>query len=505
MTSVNAKLLYHYVLTNLFNLCLFPLTAFLVGKASRLTTNDLHHFYSYLQHNLITVTLLFAFTVFGSILYIVTRPKPVYLVDYSCYLPPPHLSCSVSKVMDIFYQIRKADPSRDEAWDDPSSLDFLRKIQERSGLGDETYGPQGLLQVPPQKNFAAAREETEQVIIGALEHLFENTKVNPREIGILVVNSSLFNPTPSLSAMVVNTFKLRSNIKSFNLGGMGCSAGIIAIDLAKDLLHVHKNTYALVVSTENITHSIYAGNNRSMMVSNCLFRMGGAAILLSNKPGDRRRSKYKLTHTVRTHTGADDQSFRCVRQEDDERGKIGVCLSKDLTGVAGRTVKKNIATLGPLVLPLSEKFLFLVAFIAKKLLKDKIKHSYVPDFKLAINHFCIHAGGRAVIDVLEKNLGLSPVDVEASRSTLHRFGNTSSSSIWYELAYIEAKGRMKKGNKVWQIALGSGFKCNSAVWVALSNVKPSTKSPWEHCIDRYPVEINFDSSKSEVRAENGRS
>nr|ACJ61778.1 3-ketoacyl-CoA synthase [Cardamine graeca]ASV51132.1 3-ketoacyl-CoA synthase [synthetic construct] len=506
MTSINVKLLYHYVLTNFFNLCLFPLTAFPAGKASQLTTNDLHHLYSYLHHNLITVTLLFAFTVFGSILYIVTRPKPVYLVDYSCYLPPRHLSCGISRVMEIFYEIRKSDPSREVPFDDPSSLEFLRKIQERSGLGDETYGPQGLVHdMPLRMNFAAAREETEQVINGALEKLFENTKVNPREIGILVVNSSMFNPTPSLSAMVVNTFKLRSNIKSFSLGGMGCSAGIIAIDLAKDLLHVHKNTYALVVSTENITHSTYTGDNRSMMVSNCLFRMGGAAILLSNKAGDRRRSKYKLAHTVRTHTGADDQSFRCVRQEDDDRGKIGVCLSKDITAVAGKTVTKNIATLGPLVLPLSEKFLYVVSLMAKKLFKNKIKHTYVPDFKLAIDHFCIHAGGRAVIDVLEKNLALSPVDVEASRSTLHRFGNTSSSSIWYELAYIEAKGRMKKGNKVWQIAIGSGFKCNSAVWVALCNVKPSVNSPWEHCIDRYPVEINYGSSKSETRAQNGRS
>ncbi|KAF3548688.1 hypothetical protein DY000_02009965 [Brassica cretica] len=75
--------------------------------------------------------------------------------------------------------------------------------------------------------------------------------------------------------------------------------------------------------------------------------------------------------------------------------------------------------------------------------------------------------------------------------TLHRFGNTSSSSIWYELAYTEAKGRMRKGNRVWQIAFGSGFKCNSAVWVALRDVEPSVKNPWEYCIHRYPVKIDL--------------
>ena len=58
------------------------------------------------------------------------------------------------------------------------------------------------------------------------------------QIDILVVNCSLFNPTPSLSAMIINHFKMRSNIVSYNLAGMGCSAGVIAINLAKELLQV---------------------------------------------------------------------------------------------------------------------------------------------------------------------------------------------------------------------------------------------------------------------------
>ncbi|CAF1706291.1 hypothetical protein Bca4012_005069 [Brassica carinata] len=325
-------------------------------------------------------------------------------------------------------------------------------------------------------------------MFGCLDKLFENTKINPRDISVLVVNCSLFNPTPSLSAMIVNKYRLRGNVKSFNLGGMGCSAGVIAVDLAKDMLQVHRNTYAVVVSTENITQNWYLGNKKAMLISNCLFRVGGTAVLLSNKASDRRRSKYKMVHTVRTHKGADEKA--CVYQEEDDNGKTGVSLSKDLMAIAGEALKANITTLGPLVLPISEQILFFTTLVAKKLFSAKVK-PYIPDFKLVFDHFCIHAGGRAVIDELEKNLQLSETHVEASRMTLHRFGNTSSSSIWYELPYIEAKGRMKKGNRVWQIAFGSGFKCNSAVWVVLPNVKPSVSSPWEHCIDRYPVKLDF--------------
>ncbi|KAG0491770.1 hypothetical protein HPP92_005168 [Vanilla planifolia] len=326
-------------------------------------------------------------------------------------------------------------------------------------------------------------------MFGAIDELFAKTNIKPKDVGILIVNCSLFNPTPSLSAMVVNHYKLRGNIASYNLGGMGCSAGLISIDLAKQLLQVCPDSYALVVSMENITLNWYFGNNRSMLVSNCLFRMGGAAILLSNKRSDRRRSKYQLIHTVRTHKGADEKCYCCVKQEEDANGKIGVSLSKDLMEVAGNALKTNITTLAPLVLPMSEQLLFFATLVGRKLLKMKIK-PYIPDFKLAFEHFCIHAGGRAVLDELEKNLQLSEWHMEPSRMTLYRFGNTSSSSLWYELAYTEAKGRMKKKDRIWQIAFGSGFKCNSAVWKCLRSVNPAKeKNPWMDEIHRFPVTV----------------
>ncbi|KAB1207287.1 3-ketoacyl-CoA synthase 4 [Morella rubra] len=473
------KLGYHYLVSHISTLFLVPLMAVIIVQASQLNSDDIHQLWLHLHYNLVSLVVFSVVFVLGSTVYIMTRPRSVYLVDYSCYRPPSHLQAKFHKFMEHSKLIGDFDDS---------ALEFQRKILERSGLGEETYIPEALHRIPPRISMVAAREEAEQAMFGALDKLFASTNVKPSDIGILVVNCSLFNPTPSLSAMIVNKYKLRGNIRSFNLGGMGCSASVIAVDLAKDMLQVHRNTCAVVVSTENITQNWYFGKKKSMLIPNCLFRVGGAAVLLSNKPADRRRAKYKLVHVVRTHRGADDTAYRCVYQEQDEAGITGVSLSKDLMAIAGGALKTNITTLGPLVLPISEQLIFFATLVAKKLLNAKVK-PYIPDFKLAFDHFCIHAGGRAVIDELEKNLQLLPVHVEASRMTLHRFGNISSSSIWYELAYIEAKGRMRKRNRVWQIAFGSGFKCNSAVWVALRNVKPSPNSPWEDCIDRYPVEI----------------
>lgn len=184
--------------------------------------------------------------------------------------------------------------------------------------------------------------------------------------------------------------------------------------------------------------------------------------------------------------------------------------------IGGDALKTNITTLGPLVLPFSEQLLFFATLVWRHLLgggggggsssssssninghregsgsqqasNSKI-NPYIPDYKLAFEHFCVHAASKNVLDELQRNLELSERNMEASRMTLHRFGNTSSSSIWYELAYLEAKERVRRGDRVWQLAFGSGFKCNSLVWRSMRRVKkPSRNNPWLDAIDRYPV------------------
>ncbi|XP_074581135.1 3-ketoacyl-CoA synthase 1-like [Curcuma longa] len=412
--------------------------------------------------------------------YYLKRPRPVYLVDFACYKPDDEHKISKEGFLDM---------TECTGVFNRESLDFQTKITLRSGLGDETYLPQGIQARPPRLCMAEARLEAEAVMFGCLDALFSATGVDPsRDVRILIVNCSLFNPTPSLSAMIVNRYKMREDVKSFNLGGMGCSAGLIAVDLAKDLLQANPNSYAVVLSTENVTLNWYFGNDRSMLLSNCIFRMGGAALLLSNRRRDARRAKYRLVHAVRTHKGADDGCFSCVYQREDERGAVGVSLARELMAVAGDALKTNITTLGPLVLPLSEQLKFLASLACRRVLRLRGVRPYIPDFRRAFEHFCVHAGGRAVLEEIQKNLGLAHSDMEASRSALHRFGNTSSSSLWYELAYAEAKGRVRRGHRVWQIGFGSGFKCNSAVWRALRDVPTGRGcNPWADCIDSYPV------------------
>ncbi|KAI8464760.1 MAG: FAE1/Type III polyketide synthase-like protein-domain-containing protein [Monoraphidium minutum] len=422
-----------------------------------------------LTFNLVTAVACCSMLVAAALSSWLLQTRPVFLVDFAVHRPPD------SWKMDKVSHMRNTGACGKFT---PRNVDFQAKILARSGLGDETYLPPGLQEVPPAISMSDARWEFEQVCFSSIKEVLAKAGVAPRQVGVVVVNCSLFNPTPSLSAMVMNHFKMGSNTINYNLGGMGCSAGVVAVDLARQMLQLYPDTYALVVSTENITQNWYFGNDRSMLIPNCLFRVGGAAMLLSNKRKDGWRAKYELQHVVRTNLAANDAAFNCVYEGEDEDGTRGVRLSKELMAIAGNALKTNITTLGPLVLPVSEQLLFGAVLLARKLLGKKRVSPYVPDFKLAFEHVCIHTGGRGVIDEIEKQLALSPAMIEPSRAVLYRYGNISSSSIWYVLSFVESTGGVRKGDRIWQLGFGSGFKCNSAVWRANRRVREAHYA-WE--------------------------
>lgn len=419
--------------------------------------------------------------------WIVRMDSPVYLLSFATFKAPDSWKLTHDEVVETM---------RRQGCFTEDSLSFLRRILERSGTGQTTAWPPGIVRcleddesgqpLKADRSMEGSRKEAETIIFDIVEQALRKANVKPHEIDILVINCSLFSPTPSLCAMVTSHFGMRPDVATYNLSGMGCSASLISIDLAKQVLGRHKRGKALVVSTEILTPNFYHGNDRGFLIQNTLFRCGGAAMVLSNNWWDGRRAWYKLLHTVRVQ-GSGPESYECVYETEDTDGERGVRLSKDIVKVAGKTMEKNMTTLGPLVLPLTEQAKVVVSLAARFFVKTLSKFllangaenvsmklprfkTYVPDFKRGIDHFCIHAGGRAVIDGIEKNMKLENYHSEGSRMALLNFGNTSSSSIWYELEYIQEHQKsnpMKKGDRVMQVAFGSGFKCTSGVWLKL--------------------------------------
>jgi 3-ketoacyl-CoA synthase len=430
---------------------------------------------------------------------------PVYCIDFETYQPPANLVLSTESILQKF---------ADTPSITPESIQFMRNISLKSGVGECTAVPEILATstngFPAQQTIASARIEAEMILFEVVEKLLLKTGLRGEDISILVVNSSLFCPTPSLAAMLVHRFNMRSDVLSYNLGGMGCSAGVISVDLAARLLKSSPDSVALVCSYENMTSSAYVGNQKDFMLQNMLFRLGGAALVMSNRASDRDRSKLQLVHSARTII-VGEESLTSVVQMEDDAGFRGVRLSKSIMRVATVALQKNISSFARLFLPWGEQIKYGLNMVARALLGRKLPSSiprplsmllyfiadlclkrtwigsawcrrvcklpssvldpasepYVPSFERCFDHFCVHAGGRAVLDAIEAALRLSVDKMEASRYVLHRYGNTSSASIWYEMERHFQHSGVAKGELIWQIAFGSGFKCNSAVWRSL--------------------------------------
>ncbi|TKY50629.1 3-ketoacyl-CoA synthase 21 [Spatholobus suberectus] len=426
------------------------------------------------------------------------RGQSCYMLAYECFKPPEDTKLDTNSCTKI--ALRNRNLRLEE-------LRFLLKTIVSSGIGEKTYCPRTVLEgrekCPTLKD---TYEEIDEIMFDTLDNLFKKTGVSPSEIDILVVNVSLFSPAPSLTARIINKYKMRENIKAFNLAGMGCSASVVAIDVVQQLFKTYKNSLGIVVSTEDLGAHWYCGRDKKMMLSNCLFRSGGCSMLFTNKPSLKSRAILKLKHMERTQYGADDEAYNCCIQVEDELGYAGFRLTKSLVKSASKALTVNLQGMAPKILPLWEMvrvFLesircsgmkkrelvvpFLTGWLLGKGKMKKIMFNVLGgglNFKTGIEHFCVHPGGRAVVDGVGMGLKLSEYDLEPARMALHRWGNTSAGGLWYVLGYMEAKKRLKKGDRILMISLGAGFKCNNCVWEVMRNL--SDTNVWKDCIDSYP-------------------
>ncbi|GLT67118.1 hypothetical protein SLA2020_394480 [Shorea laevis] len=413
------------------------------------------------------------------------RDKECYILDYQCYKPTDDRMVGTEFGGELIKRNKNLGLNE---------YKFLLKAIVSAGIGEQTYAPRIVFSGREESpTLADGLSEMEEFFFDSVEKLLARSGFSPQEIDLLVVNVSMFSSVPSLASRIINRYKLKDNIKVFNLTGMGCSASLISLDVVQNVFKSYRNVNALLVTSESLSPNWYAGNDKSMILANCLFRCGGCVILLTNNRTLKHRAMFKLKCLVRTHHGARDESYGCCTQKEDEQGRVGFFLAKNLPKAATRAFVDNLRQISPKILPVRELLRFLVVTLLRQYshrhgsaTKGALTKSVI-NFKTGVDHFCIHTGGKAVIDGIGMSLDLTEHDLEPARMTLHRFGNTSASSLWYVLAYMEAKKRLKKGDRIFMISFGAGFKCNSCLWEVTRDLTVSGDgNVWNDCIDSYP-------------------
>ncbi|KAK4717950.1 hypothetical protein R3W88_016288 [Solanum pinnatisectum] len=157
---------------------------------------------------------------------------------------------------------------------------------------------------------------------------------------------------------------------------------------------------ASVISINIVQNNFMIPKNKlALVLTSESFKLGCCAIILTNKLDLKNIAMFELKCLVKTRHGAKNESYNCCIQKEDDQGKVGTGLN----------------------------------------ISQFLRASFVTP--IGVDHFCLHTEGKAVIDGI-------------ARMTLHRYGNTSASSLWYVLGYMETKKRLKKrdvgdGN-VWE-------------------------------------------------------
>lgn len=84
---LSLKLFCHYFISNFVYLLLVPFLALTSLSLSKLTAGDLPALRDHLQSNVVSVLISSMLVVVLSMIYLMRRPRPVYLLNFSCYKP----------------------------------------------------------------------------------------------------------------------------------------------------------------------------------------------------------------------------------------------------------------------------------------------------------------------------------------------------------------------------------------------------------------------------------
>jgi len=413
---------------------------------------------------------------------------PVYLADFSMFRGDDELLVDFPKTSQEALKWKCVNQEQ---------RDFVWKIWSKSGINDRaTFLPKNLQPQytdEPKTDLYSAAAEARLVYGQVIEEVLRKTGLKATDVDILVTNTSIYCPTPSIASMVINLFKMREDVQAYHLGGMGCAMGVVGLNLVRDLLAAHPGKICLFVSSEITSSAFYCGERKEALVTNALFRMGGSAAIMTSNPAWRHKSKYQLTHCVRVHTGASDRAFNALDWCPDEKGLNGMVITKTLPSEAANAMEKSLRMVTPHIMTwmqyMEAAFNYTHRAIAKATNKPMPK-SYKPDYTKCADHFLLHAGGYAILRGVQKGLGL-PVDkMMPSFVSLRDYGNTSSASTWYTWSYQEACGGVKKGERVMQVGVGGGMKSGVCVWVALRNVHDNHRA-WAHLNGRVQTEADL--------------
>jgi predicted naringenin-chalcone synthase len=303
---------------------------------------------------------------------------------------------------------------------DPRERALFRRMAERSGIehrwsvlapgagGGSPVEPGGFYEgasPPTSKRMQLYAEEAPKLALASIDALRQQVTLDG--VTHLVVASCTGFTAPGIDQIVAEAIGL-PEVERTLVGFMGCYAAVSALRVAHHIVRSEPEARVLAVTVELSSLHLQDEHDVEALLAMLQFADGAAAALVAAEPGG----------------FAIEGSFALT-----------------LEGSA-QLITWTIGDTG-FAMHLSGE---VPARIGAALAEDRVRAKMLGPWSLAqVDAWAVHAGGRSILDSVEKGLGLDPAALAASRDVLERFGNMSSSTLMFALADLLDRPEARRG------------------------------------------------------------
>ena len=304
---------------------------------------------------------------------------------------------------------------------DPRSRALFRRMADRAGIdhrwsvlpptdeGDPSISPgkfYGKASPLTSERMGIYAEAAPALALAAIRRLTETRPLGP--ITHLVVASCTGFVAPGIDQIIAGELGLDPGVERTLVGFMGCYAAIAALRTAYHITRSQPGARVLVVTVELSTLHLQYSDEVEPLLGMLQFGDGAAAALVSAEP--------EGFAMQRPFAAAVPDSQELIRWTVGDTG-----FSMFLSGeVPGR----------------------IAAALGDAGLRDRILGGASAG---EVGSWAVHAGGRSILDAVQRAFALPPDALDASREVLSRYGNMSSSTLMFVLASLMEQPAHRRG------------------------------------------------------------
>ena len=259
-------------------------------------------------------------------------------------------------------------------------------------------------------------------------------KINSDEITHLITVSCTGMSAPGLDLEIMEAMNLPSDIFRTSVNFMGCYAAMHGIKLAAALCSSDPSANVVVVCTELCTLHFQKENSVDNITSTLLFGDGCAAVLMQHDKSKLKGLMMKKFFSDVAFNGKKDMSWRLSSK--------GFLMT--LSGYVPELVREDF----------------------NKLVVKAIDNAGIK--KEDINYWCIHPGGKKILEAIQQSVEITATDLKYSWQVLNEYGNMSSPTILFVLQKILQELQLEldtENSTIFGAAFGPGLTMETFIAV----------------------------------------